>query len=208
MSESTRFLDAVDRWKLAVAEAVYDIEAWREREKERIYCGPWPDPPEKLFRDSHYITAYLAQHSLDTRPILALYQYAQTWYQDHSAAETLSSESLYRLMDQAVMVLDAATWPLFSCSETTPPAAPTYLGKGVVDLGTEKITLEERERYVVEVLLTGPKTLSCLRAESLVDDANRVMSKVRENYPALQAHLIAPGGRGRGGYRTTIIDGR
>jgi tRNA A37 threonylcarbamoyladenosine synthetase subunit TsaC/SUA5/YrdC len=86
---------------------------------------------------------------------------------------------------------------------------PVYLGNGRVRVGSEIINLEGNQEAVLEALLKrgGAATLTELRSDTLVDDVPRVLKGIRKR-TGLERYIILPGGRGKGGYRTTIIDGR
>lgn len=88
---------------------------------------------------------------------------------------------------------------------------PVYLGNGKLDLGPETISLEDNEQDVLECLLDhdGAATLGDLRrSKGEISNPNRVLSSLLHKYKGLAGHITMPGGRGRGGYRTTIQDGR
>jgi hypothetical protein len=70
-----------------------------------------------------------------------------------------------------------------------------------------KITLEANEGEVLKALVGGPLTITELRRQSNVDDAQRVLRRIRDKY-ALAQYITLPGARGNGGYRTTIQDSR
>lgn len=88
-------------------------------------------------------------------------------------------------------------------------AGPEYLGNGRLRIANETISLEGNQEAVLEALLNrgGAATISELRSDTLVDDVPRVLKRIR-THPGLEEYIVLPGGRGKGGYRTTISDGR
>jgi len=90
------------------------------------------------------------------------------------------------------------------------PANATYLGNGVVRVGDKQLTLDGREGYVLEGLLNLGSTAKkdALVNESGCDDAPAILKRIQQKHPTLAPLITRPGGKGRGGYRTTILDGR
>jgi hypothetical protein len=68
------------------------------------------------------------------------------------------------------------------------------------------IMLGEAEDHVLRSLidLGGAATKSQLYGQTGKDDCPRILKKIREKHAALAPHIILPGGKGQGGYRTTI----
>ncbi len=95
------------------------------------------------------------------------------------------------------------------CRMLAGSSKPMYLGNGRVRIGEETIGLESNQEAILEALLNrgGTATISELRSDTLVDDVPRVLKRICKR-PGLEQHIVLPGGRGKGGYRTTIIDGR
>jgi hypothetical protein len=86
-----------------------------------------------------------------------------------------------------------------------------YLGERRYRVADEPpIILEEAEDHVLRSLieLGGAAKKDELVRQSGKDDAPRVLKTMREKHPALARHITLPGGRGRGGYRTSIRDAR
>jgi len=82
---------------------------------------------------------------------------------------------------------------------------PVWLGKGRVRVGDKVLALEFQEGTVLQTLVElGAATGKNLERTSGVDDAVRVLKKLRTKYPELEPHIILPRARGRGGYSTTI----
>jgi hypothetical protein len=87
---------------------------------------------------------------------------------------------------------------------------PVFVGNGVVEIGgSQVIKLPDRQADVVQSLVElRACSLTELRRKSLCDDANKVLSAVVKQHPILASHIKLPGGNGRGGYSTTIINGQ
>jgi len=82
------------------------------------------------------------------------------------------------------------------------PADAVWLGGGRVRIGDETIALEFAESTVLEALVQkGAATRPDLEKASGVDDVKNIMKKLKKRFPD---HIKLPGGRGKGGYRTTI----
>jgi len=82
-----------------------------------------------------------------------------------------------------------------------------YLGEGKCQVGVEApFQLEESEASVLQALieLGGTAKKPALINRSGVDDAPRVLRRIRKNCPQLAPYITLPGGKGRGGYRTSI----
>ena len=74
-----------------------------------------------------------------------------------------------------------------------------------VQVGDEFIVLELQEASVLQALVD----LRAAMTQQLIDesgysDAVRVLGKLRNKFPALKPYIEFPGGRGKGGYKTTI----
>jgi hypothetical protein len=83
------------------------------------------------------------------------------------------------------------------------------LGGGRILIDGEVMALTRNAANVIEALVelrAAPKDELIRR--SGVDDAPRVLRRIREKFPVLKPYLTMPGGPGKGGYRTTIVDGR
>jgi len=90
-----------------------------------------------------------------------------------------------------------------------PDGTPRYLGNGQIKCGYDTFDLEANQVAVLEALLdNGAMTLDKLRRTTLIEEPHKIIKTLQEGFPQLEPYLKRPGGRGRGGYRTTIIDGR
>ena len=127
--------------------------------------------------------------------------------------------TLSRVMRVKRLPDDPAEWQRMAatlCAVCPPPATvdppadpvpPQYLGDGRVRIGGETVCLEGNEADIVETLvILGAANIDELR--KVADNVPRVLNRIREKYPLLAPHIISPGAKGRGGYRTTIVDGR
>lgn len=74
--------------------------------------------------------------------------------------------------------------------------------------GIPPIVLEESEDHVIRslLLLGGAATKSQLQNQTGKTDGPRILKAIRRKHPTLAPHIIVPGARGKGGYRTTISD--
>jgi hypothetical protein len=85
-----------------------------------------------------------------------------------------------------------------------------YLGnrRCQVDSNTP-IVLTETEDTVLSALieLGGAAEIDELRNHTGISDANKILRGIRLKHPELATAIILPGGRGKGGYRTTIFRG-
>lgn len=84
------------------------------------------------------------------------------------------------------------------------PDRVVWLGNGRVKIGTEPpIKLEAQEAYVLQALIEAggaaskPELVKCSRVEDVVG----TMRKLKKRFPD---HIVTPGRRGKGGYRTSI----
>ena len=90
--------------------------------------------------------------------------------------------------------------------EATDP--PVALGDGRFLVGDHPISLEGRQSYVLDALVDlRTASMSQLAKHSGVDDVARQLKRICERFPQLAAHITLPGGRGKGGYSTTIRKG-
>lgn len=86
-----------------------------------------------------------------------------------------------------------------------------YLGNRQCRVGDgPPITLDETADTVLQGLLDlrggGDKGMLCKATGE--PNAPRILARIRERHPELAPFIFLPGGRGKGGYRTTIKDGR
>ena len=92
--------------------------------------------------------------------------------------------------------------------QTAKPKSPPVLDprNGVILFcdGTS-LSLEANEQAVLSVLVKRhATTLSVLRLESSCDNPDRVLKRLRDKDRRLKASIKLPGGKGKGGYSTTI----
>jgi len=85
----------------------------------------------------------------------------------------------------------------------------SYHGDGLVTCGEASLRLEGQEATVLEALVeTRAATVTMLRDRSGYHDAPRILKAIKAKFPILDPVITLPGGKGRGGYRTTIEDAR
>jgi len=88
------------------------------------------------------------------------------------------------------------------------PAGPdaAYLDGHRLRIGADAFSLTFRQRAVLGALVRlGASDKGQLETESGYSDAIRVLRDIVRKYPRLQQHITFPGRKGRGGYRTTIM---
>ena len=88
------------------------------------------------------------------------------------------------------------------------PDPPKYLGNGRLRIGDETYLLEANHEEMLEVLLDGHGAASKGQLEKVDEKVARVLQGLRQLHPAIEAHIVLPGRKGKGGYRTTIVDAR
>jgi hypothetical protein len=80
-----------------------------------------------------------------------------------------------------------------------------YLGDGLIEVDGKPYRIEQAHQFVVEALVKlKAATAEQLARASGVEDAVKVLRAVCDAIPELKPHITLPGGRGKGGYRTTI----
>lgn len=89
---------------------------------------------------------------------------------------------------------------------TTVPAV--WLGDNRFQVGERTWELDEVDAKVLSALvrLRAANTTSLVASTSL-DDCVKILKQIKNKYPELSPYIHVPGAKGRGGYRTTIIDG-
>jgi hypothetical protein len=86
---------------------------------------------------------------------------------------------------------------------------PTYLGERRYQVGDEIIYLDGTQAILLECLVELQGTsLQKLKDTSGVPNPSNVLKAIRERHPKLAPFIKLPGGKGKGGYSTTIVDGR
>ena len=86
-------------------------------------------------------------------------------------------------------------------------AEVAFLGDGRFRCGGEVIQLIDADATVLETLISyGATSLSDLKKATNIESPNKVLKRIKERHPALDLVIILPGGKGLGGYRTTIKD--
>ncbi len=109
------------------------------------------------------------------------------------------------LADWEKALLKAHEWP--KKRGVKPSAVPAFnRAAGTLTLTTGRVvTLEHGERYVVPRLVElGTATGSELKTAH--DRPDRILKALVKKYPSLKKHITFPGGPGKGGYSTTIVD--
>lgn len=105
-------------------------------------------------------------------------------------------------------ITEEAVWWAKGLQTDQANAPANYLGDGKVQIGVECYRLEGQAEIVLEALVElRAATKDELAEKSGVDDAHKVLATIRKNLPALASHITFPGGKGKGGYRTTILRG-
>ena len=122
-----------------------------------------------------------------------------------------SPEDLENAAGDAVAFLDriaALSHSLHYDGEKDEPAPPTpravCLGDGRLQVGEDSFGLESAQRKVIEALLDGPLTKDQLIKKCGVQDAVKILRRLREKSPQLAPFIHLPGARGRGCYRVRI----
>jgi hypothetical protein len=114
---------------------------------------------------------------------------------------------------RAAMVVQRAIEHLAGLAEAVrqaPPDPVVYLGNDLYERPStgEKIRLTGVEAQVMESLVDlGAAEKARLRQYSGLDDesaAVNALRTIRKKFPILRPHVILPGGRNKGGYRTTV----
>lgn len=90
-------------------------------------------------------------------------------------------------------------------AEPEKPTVATF-ANGKLKIGDETLAFEGQESYVLQALVElKAATKVELENKSGVPDAVTVLKRIIRKYPQkLKDYITLPGGRGRGGYRTTI----
>ena len=89
----------------------------------------------------------------------------------------------------------------------SPEKAAEWLGDGRVQVNGTTISLELQKADVLQALVElRSATKPQLQKKSGVQDAVTVLRRLVHQFPTLALHIFFPGGRGKGGYRTTIIN--
>jgi len=96
--------------------------------------------------------------------------------------------------------------PLASAGGDSAASPPIFNAtRGILQLENRPVCLECNEQDVLGVLVRlGATTLQVLRKESNCDNPNRVLTGLIRKYALLKKHIFLPGGKGHGGYSTTI----
>ena len=83
---------------------------------------------------------------------------------------------------------------------------PVYFRRdGLCTSGKESIRLEDAEAIVVQALVElRAATKDGLISHSGVEDAVAILRRIKTKHPMLARAIVFPGGRGKGGYSTTI----
>lgn len=91
--------------------------------------------------------------------------------------------------------------------EPCQPPDAAFLGDGRFRCGGEVIHLAGNEGAVLEALvLLGAADGDSLERKSGVPSPHKVLKRLIQNHSELKPFIIFPGGKSRGGYRTTIRD--
>ncbi len=133
------------------------------------------------------------------------------WYAAAAAAGYVLPDVEAMPLDRLVEIV--LTWALAKranrqraamANGNEPPAA-VYLGDGLLQIGAEPLRLHGQEELVIEALVDlHAASKKDLEDESGVADAVTVLRRIRKTHPILEAHIILPGKKNAGGYRTTI----
>ena len=82
-----------------------------------------------------------------------------------------------------------------------------FIGDGRFRCGADVIQLVDAEANVLETLVSfGAISLDDLRNATNTASPQKVLKRITEKFPALARAITLPGGKGRGGYQTTIKD--
>lgn len=101
---------------------------------------------------------------------------------------------------------DGQTTAAEKAGRSVPEAAEImFLGGGRYQAGDEIIALDGNQASVLQALVElRAATKDDLVRKSGVEDAPRVLRTIRKKHPQLAPAITLPGGKGRGGYRTTV----
>jgi hypothetical protein len=81
----------------------------------------------------------------------------------------------------------------------------SWIGDGKVQIGDDTITLESQLADVLQALVElRSATMPELQTKSGRDEPDKLLKKLVKKFPALKPFIRFPGGRGKGGYSTTI----
>jgi hypothetical protein len=85
-------------------------------------------------------------------------------------------------------------------------AEAVWIGHGRVRIGNQTITLESQLADVLQALVElQSATKPELQKQSGRDQPDKLLKKLVTNHPQLKQYIRFPGGRGKGGYGTTIV---
>jgi hypothetical protein len=84
-----------------------------------------------------------------------------------------------------------------------------FLGDGRYQVGDEPICLDGQQANVLQVLVElRAATLGRLRDKTGVQNPSHVLTTICKSHPKLAPFIKLPGRKSRGGYSTSIVDGR
>lgn len=121
------------------------------------------------------------------------------------AANDRSDYEVKQLPPQEFIRLAKLLPPPVSATPRMAQDEAIWRGNGRVQVGDSTITLEPQLAEVLQALVElRSATKPQLQEKSGRDDPDKLLKKLVKRFPSLVPHIRFPGGRGRGGYSTTI----
>jgi hypothetical protein len=202
---------AIDVWRQDAADAVFDIEDWRDGDS--AFWREWPDPPEDFYSQTVWLVSKLTIRypNLRTHPLDDVCHAVQAWYCNRDGHRVPPQDELMGIMDRAMVTLQSIETDI--TSRGCEPQEAVFLGDGKYRVGNrfsyKLIALEGAEENVLQALVVlQVATLSKLEDHSGQANPSTVLNRIARKHWELGHHIIRPKRRNLGGYRTTIRDGR
>jgi hypothetical protein len=230
-NDDDRLLDrTIDRWKQNAAYEIDDIGGWREAAEKRPTSGDesrqWGKPPRMFYSDTAYIIGAITSRypKLDPTPLIDLNEAVTAWHADHNAERIPAQPRLWATLDRAMLTLQAIESDIgsrMSGSKTESSKALkdddpeqhkdanhiAFLQGNRIIIGEKAVVLGLQEQDVINALVKlRAADLPTLKKQSGYKHAATVLKRLvnkRQNR-ILKQFITMPGGRGRGGYSTTI----
>lgn len=139
-------LKVIDRWKIAAAEAIDDIDGWRDFADERSkFHGDsrrqWRKLDDGFYRDTTVLMSTIATDypRLDPKPLQVIYRVVHAWYTEQNMKHVGEQSVLLNTLDTAMMTLDVVQTDILTRSGAIQEA--------------ERLDLNERQKTAMRVLL-------------------------------------------------------
>ena len=170
--------------------------AWRGAIPGLVRCGPavQPSTHEVILSDAMAMISLLHE---------------RLPCDDDAALVTITRRVFDVYLDRNVIAdLDAGLALEWESAEALKTEA-VYLGNGLIEVGHEQLRLTDSQNDVIQALVElGAAGLTELGSKSGRESPQKTLKAVIARYPALAPHIKLPGGKSKGGYSTTILDGR